>query len=372
MLLNLENGDDGRVHSAKLWPQPSPIDRPTGRADYAHSAVSGQTLTYFTPDGLGDLLLRCGQRANTSRVELPDDASHRDAALVLVRAIARRGRPKQVDIPQAQRLSQIILGGLKPQSVNDLVALAGSISARNKAIREQIVFSVGNQPHGNQFVFAPYSEVPALVDDLVQVIRTFDVDIDPAVGAAVAGYYALHAHPFLDGNGRWSRLVAAHVGSRLGSPLIATLAVAFLSACKDDLVREVWPNTRAFGLRRFLTASLQFERLLLGHMTEANLFQDTHNITYLLRKAMRSRTSGDSVLRVLYSTGEISLVALRSAGSLSVRAADGLIEQIVAGSEGNAIYDRSCLKVEPLLAAVDRAIYLSKTQLFESGNSYAI
>jgi Fic family protein len=54
---------------------------------------------------------------------------------------------------------------------------------------------------------SPPSDVPALMRELVDWLRA-DTDVHPVLVAGVAQFQLVHVHPFLDGNGRTSRLLS--------------------------------------------------------------------------------------------------------------------------------------------------------------------
>ncbi|MDP1809682.1 MAG: Fic family protein [Actinomycetota bacterium] len=71
---------------------------------------------------------------------------------------------------------------------------------------------VGNRAGEVVFMPPPTAEVPRLVDDLLAWLNAPQInEIDPVIGAGITHYEIARIHPFVDGNGRTARVMAALV-----------------------------------------------------------------------------------------------------------------------------------------------------------------
>ena len=73
-----------------------------------------------------------------------------------------------------------------------------------------VLFAVYDSQTGNSDYIPPeYSDVPGLLDELVEYVNT--TDDHPLIVAAVVHYQLVTIHPFEDGNGRTARLLSGYV-----------------------------------------------------------------------------------------------------------------------------------------------------------------
>ncbi len=78
-----------------------------------------------------------------------------------------------------------------------------------------VLFAVYDSETGNPEYIPPlFSEVPALLDELVEYVNT--TDDHPLIISAVVHYQLVTIHPFEDGNGRTARLVSGYILDLLG------------------------------------------------------------------------------------------------------------------------------------------------------------
>lgn len=234
------------------WPSgpafPTAIDRPAGRFEGSVSGITGQPLRYFIPDPLPELLRRCGgfkHRRKAGQNDIP-------TALLLARAAARRGIAGRVDESQARRFCELIIGARNCSSVDTMKRLGAEIRSRNDGFREEIAYAGGNVASAAKIIFAPHGCIPELFYSLSEGFDGITVDDDPGLVAAITGFFCVRMHPFLDGNGRWSRLIAATAGMRAGSITPAMSSVVFQNCAKQDLVDAVWEEACNSGLREYL------------------------------------------------------------------------------------------------------------------------
>ncbi len=73
-----------------------------------------------------------------------------------------------------------------------------------------VLFAVYDSQTGNPDYIPPeYSEIIALIDELVDHVNT--TDDHPLIVAAIVHYQLVTIHPFEDGNGRTARLLSGYV-----------------------------------------------------------------------------------------------------------------------------------------------------------------
>ena len=73
-----------------------------------------------------------------------------------------------------------------------------------------VLFAVYDSETGNaEYIPPEYSEIPALLDELVDYVNT--TDDHPLIIAAVVHYQLVTIHPFEDGNGRTARLMSGYI-----------------------------------------------------------------------------------------------------------------------------------------------------------------
>ena len=103
---------------------------------------------------------------------------------------------------------------LKVQAMVEKGASKEKIGLR-RAMPPGVLFAVYDSESGNAEYIPPmYSEVPELLDELVQYVST--TDDHPLLVAAVVHYQLVTIHPFEDGNGRTARLMSGYILDKTG------------------------------------------------------------------------------------------------------------------------------------------------------------
>lgn len=364
-------GNKGQAHLVADWPRrlnfPTEIDRPAGRMEGAVSALTGQPMRYFVPDPLPELLQRCGDR-KLVRESLPEDVP---VALALARAAAHRNVTGKADEAQARRFCELIIGSRSHLTLDALIQLGTEISLRNKGIREEIVYAGGTVPSAAKIIFAPHGCLPQLVDSLLIGLETIDQDSDPGLVAAVTGFFCVSAHPFLDGNGRWSRLIAVAAGMRAGFATPAMSAVIFQNAGKQKLADDVWPETRYAGLRQFLELSLRFEEVLMAQLREKGITHASEVAWTQLRKSVKGRPAFQEVVLALYAQQGVRVNRLRELCGLSEKAMKGTLERVAHESNGLIDMDGANLSTRPLHEVINQTVQNTKDTVFNWSDSHA-
>lgn len=345
---------------------PLSIDCPAGRIEGALSAVTGKPLRYFVPDPLPELLDRC-KIPPRRREEFSDP----HLAFVLARAASRRGLGGEVDAAHALRFCELIAGRKAYKNTAQLMELGRQLCTRNTGLREEIIFSGAPTASEAKNIFAPYSMLPALMDSLVQALDLDQGDMDPSAVSAITGFYGVCAHPFLDGNGRWARLVAASAGMSFGAAMPVMINIVFQNACKSELADEVWPSARAYGLRNYLDAAWRFEEELLHQVNRTGLLTTVTRLNAELRQSAHSLRDFHTIAFAIYSNQEIQLTRLRSLFGMSARAFSGFTARISAVHDRSVSPERNTFSIQSLLSDFDQAVANARQATFERNSHNA-
>ena len=297
-----------------------------GRFDSVPSAITGVPLTYFTPAPVNELLRRFGTAPITRSYSF--GSRNPNHCLILVRS-ASLSSGQVVDIEQARRLAGLWLQPAAWTSVEQLLGFACSISPRVKGLREEISFVGGPTASLAKHIFAPASELSNLVEEIAGSLGSENASVDAAAMSALVGFCAVHAHPFVDGNGRWSRALAMRAGMR-SEVRAAISAIVFLSAENQLLCERIWPDARRAGADTYMAALYAFERTLFVHLDATpKLVGLLDEVNDVVRAAARgSRRLSERLMVQLYAEGGLALAELRAHCGLSTRAATGCAERL--------------------------------------------
>lgn len=345
--------------TAALSPE---VDRPTGRTEGVTSLITGKPLRYFIPDPLPDLLARCDVPCRPTRGTYEPYVS-----LMFVRAASRRGLGGEVDTNQALRYCEVISGRKTYQTSTQLMELGRQISPGNKGLRQEIIFSGASVASEATHIFSPYPILPQLMDSLVEVLSEGRSETDASVLSAIVGFYCVHMHPFLDGNGRWSRLIAASATASAGNAVPAMIGAVLQNTCKAELADQVWPSVRSNGARDYLNCALRFEDELTDILLEHGLFETVGALNAELKKASRNSRDFQSIVAAAYGRGSLSVGWMRATLGMSSRAFTGLVEKLLLIGNGAIELSREFLNIEPLLARVDAAITMARKSIIHTG-----
>lgn len=337
------------------------IDRPGGRTDGAVSAVTGMPLRYFTPDSLTDLIARC----QIKRELKPETQAERLLGLSLARAASKRGSGEE-DEKQAFRLCGLITEQNTCINRDQLMALAARISPKAKEVREEIVFAQGPTAADATHIYAPHSVLPELMESIFDFVENDCEPIDPAVAVAVVEFFCIHAHPFLDGNGRWSRIVAGSIGMSHGPILLAMTSLVFQAICAKEIATEIWPESRSFGLRTYLESALKFEELFLARLDNDRFRLSVTAINSEIYRVCRGRRDCLSILASLYAQQEVDVKSIRNKVGLSARAFNGVLDNLTERGGDMISVRGDYISLERLFRLVDQAAVESKNCLMGS------
>lgn len=302
------------------------LDRPAARVDRVASALSGRVLEYVSPAPLDELLspLRTIPRPVT------DDEDHTPLAIALLPFSGLRGPAAAVDSPQAMRTGEIAFGHCSHIDARGLDALARAIDARNIGLREEIIFAGARSSVAATHVYAPHDDLPERREELVRVLASPPADVDSYLFGVTCGYFASALHPYIAGNGRWSRLVAAQAARRTGTAADAVLAATFLAAMKEPLAGGVWPRAVTGGLREFVTLAGAFADGVRREFAASATLDDTRAVLAVLRPYAPSKRELERVAIAAASRNRLDLATVRTRFALSTRRLDGLAAAIAA------------------------------------------
>jgi hypothetical protein len=142
--------------------------------------------------------------------------------------------PPPVRDPSAARawIKQRFVPGGAPLSLADILAIHQMVAEQSGlkvgsagALRTTPV-EVGREEVGGFHLGAPAERLPLLMDRYVQFINGSKLSsLPPIIHALLAHFFFDTIHPFMDGNGRTSRLVAAAILSRHGYNLHGSYAL---------------------------------------------------------------------------------------------------------------------------------------------------
>lgn len=246
--------------------------------------------------------------------------------------------------------------------MDELLELGRSISSRASAPRAEIVFTGAKTAALAEHVYAPHDTVPMLLETLVEDLKTIPDGIDSAVLTAVIGFYCARTHPFLDGNGRWSRTVAASNAHSEEDSLPSIINIAFQRVCEREISTRIWPRSQRSGLRSYIEAAIEFEGLVVDEMDKAGfceLFQEFCIEIY----GRGSFKSSRKVIAELVCSGSIEIERMRDACGISNRIVKGLRDRFENAS-GFIRFEGGKISIEAMLRRVSEILDESKIIIF--------
>lgn len=330
---------------------------PAGRTDRVLSGISGKPLIYFTPDPLPELL----RRYQVSRTHGWSDFPA--SSVLLCRTAARRGSFFEVDHAFLAQLCRAVIQPGPLGTLLDLMRVGGE-GVTTRKLRQEIVFAGGISASDAVHIYAPYATVPSLMQSMIEPILMAD-EYDAILFASILGFFGAHTHPFVDGNGRWTRATIVAVGASIGRTLPSISSVIFQSVCKTELTASVWPRARSGGLSEYLQLAFRFDEAFLTNLCECGALQAAESVALNLQRSARSRRDHLRVMEALCQTQELRVDPLRSSLSLSMRAASGLIGVIAEASCGLVTATDQGLSAVRLFEAIEAAARAAKQETFK-------
>lgn len=323
------------------------------------SAATGQLLGYYTPAFLPDLIDQCRCSGADNSLPKDDDAT----ALLLVQCIARN-RDLSVDVAQAKRLFDSITSPRKFGTVEDFEEIGKSISKRVIGFRSEIVFAGGRNAGDANHVFAPHAAIPGLINSLKSALNEDHLPLHPVTYVALVGYFCVLVHPFVDGNGRWSRLITVSAGVKHGHALHGALGAAFQTVSAAELTNEVWIRARTDGLRRYLEFAHQFNAQVRSSLRWIEVAEIFCAVDREIRRLARTNSGYRAIAGDLYTRSSLSSAAIKERAGVSQRVVDGFIEAIVQRTNGLVRVDRGDIALDPLFDEATDIIRQTKEKVF--------
>lgn len=284
------------------------------------SNLTNKPLKYFVPRRLTVLAKQYSVCPRSSISFINEDA----LALFIARECSTRAGDL-LDVEQMGRYSAVISGGWSYTSTDDVISLAHQISKKNQSFRGEISFAGAFAASDAKILYAPHNLVKSLMDDLGVFLLEDNSGNDCVVVSALTGYYAVHVHPFTDGNGRLSRLLAAYAGGCSGSIMRAVINVAFQERCKHYIADKLWVNLTSDGLERYLDACFEFEQILLNDKLFCARIKSLDSAITEIRRCVGSRSAAWTVLKHLAVGNRIGCDELRHIVGTSKKAAAGCV-----------------------------------------------
>ena len=299
------------------------LDAPTGQFIGIPSSVTGRPIHYFIPDPLTDLLMRCGEVVEPVSFA-GNEEIHAAAFLSLV---ARRGYAGVPDPTQAHLLFDLLWSPQPVGTVPDLCSLATRIGSRSQEIRRQIVFTGSRTASEAAHVYAPHEAVPVLMEQLANGIKFDSSHMSISDRVAVLGFFCIHAHPFRDGNGRWTRAVI--LTSERRSLLKTMAAMSFQTVRMKEVARSIWPQTYRQGLRGYLEVCDVYTSNLLSAFRSSTSFLMIQEVDKVLRRVSKDRLRLKNLSRQLFVSGGLEAGGeIRELLGVSSRVVDGLFRSL--------------------------------------------
>ncbi len=322
----------------------SGLDIPTAHIDVVPSGVTGKLLRYVTPDRLSSLLERC---QSCAAVEYSGNS---DSAFVawLLPIGAYRASTGLIDTNQAFLLGQVAYRHVDYRTCTSMLELGGRMHPAAKALREEIAFSGARSASEANHVYTPHDRLPALFEELAEVLREPPAKLDPAVFAAVVGFYCSCLHPFKDGNGRWARIMTMQAGVAAGGSVAGAIACAYLAMFYAELAGTIWPASFANGLRRYLSLFSRFRDELRSRIDTSEQKQAIQDLLAALESCARSRREYERLLIRVFSHNALDLQDIKQSCGLSTRRLQGFTERIEAICQARHVPG---LKNDPALIA---------------------
>ena len=143
--------------------------------------------------------------------------------------------------------------------------------------------------------------------------------------AACAAFHALHVHPFVDGNGRWTRLLAARIGAARGELVSGVAHACLLQLGKPVLVEHHWPHARSHGLGGYLARCRAFEGRVLERLRSGALRESMAALHAGVAATVVSPSLRVGLLADLLAHGRIRRNDLKRVAAMSSRALDGAL-----------------------------------------------
>lgn len=331
-----------RLSAKRFGALGSGLDIPTAHFDIVPSGVTGKPLRYVTPESLSELLDRCQSYVTIEHSESPD------AALVawLLPIAAYRASVGLIDAQQALLLGQVAYRHSDYRTHASMLELGARIHPAARSLREEIAFSGARSASEANHLYTPHDRVPALVAELVEILRKPPSKLDPAIFAAVVGFYCSCVHPFKNGNGRWARIMTMQAGMAAGSSVAGAVACSYLAMFYAELAGTIWPGSYVNGLRRYLSIFNSFKNELCIKINISRKKLAIQDLLEVLESCARSRREYEGIVIRVFAHNALDLNDIKLSCGMSTRRLQGLIERIEGICQTHGVPE---LKNEPAM-----------------------
>lgn len=325
---------------------------PIGQHITIPSALTGRLLTYFIPYPINELSSRLTISPERNPAQLESSEAAWLLASYLSHGFSHSFLPKTY--------SEVLLGRRELRSTDDLLRLASAITPKAVCLRQQMAFAGGPTPSTATIIYCPASAVPALLDSLSLFLSSDLSKWKPVDVAALVGYFAIHIHPFADGNGRWARLLSAHAGMCAGSLWDGMATAVFQKSCKSRLI-SLWSSARNHGLLTYFEETRRFSTKLMESCAESGYVHATIQINKKIREHAHDQKTAHQIISYLFIERHLAESTVKQLLGCSHRKANGFINELVEGQEELICLEGSGVSIEKLLASVTRIIESSST-----------
>ncbi len=300
-------------------------DAPFGRHVTIPSSMTGRPLTYFIPHPITELSSRLSPSQQHSAT------SSSVAAWLLTPFMCRRdGRTSGTVEPAMIRAhARLMAGQIVINTRSDLIELAVNLEPRACRLREQISYAGGRTPSTAQTIYAPASDLPILMDSLAAFLKGDLEEKEASEVAALVNEYAIRVHPFVDGNGRWTRLLTAYAGARSGD-LWAGVATAVFRKTGWAVARRTLDRASHYGLVPYFDAVRRFSIALFAALDNRGLCANVEQLVALLNSVVTSPAHRCRLLAEFLARGSLQESILQKGLACSQKKAAGIVDAIAS------------------------------------------
>ena len=220
-----------------------------GQRIFTRSTITNEEFEYFLPSTISNI------EASPLAVTLSPPPVDDNIFLPHAAIVVSRGRAMlSVEILERARSLGALARSWRGKSpdiedIPDLHAKADGGNRTRSVYRDAMVWVDGLRPIDAKLIPGPASSVLPLMRDYIDFLRR--TDISALVKLALAHYQILMIHPFFDGNGRLSRLLALiHAQPVLGTS--RAFAVAAALSVHRRALRGLFNEVRSGNLRNYL------------------------------------------------------------------------------------------------------------------------
>jgi len=297
---------------------------PIGEHLIVRSQLTGQPLTYFVPYPITQLAAQLKPSSAGTSVPSPM------ALWLLIPFLCRRNCrvPGFIEPAMIRAHAALMAGQLVLQSIEDLAGLAAGLDPKVRGLRQQICYAGGKTPSAAQRIYAPASDLPTLMDALLEFLQRNDLTQWDALEVAVlTEEYAVRTHPFVDGNGRWSRVLAVYAGARSGDRWSGAAAAIFSKAAWE-LARPLLESASNRGLAPYFETVRLFSDTLYAAAVKRGLVADIERLGFILDTAITTPASRHRLLAEFLARGTLHADVVQRGLACSQKKAAGVIDGI--------------------------------------------